>query len=333
MYLEPYEALYYEKLEHKELICRLCPHNCQLKVGQRGFCRSRSNIDGTLIATNYRKCVAIAEDNIEKKPLYHYFPGTQILSLGPNSCNLLCNFCQNYRISILDAPTKFLDEFSLNELALFCTPQHPQLAFTYSEPLTWYEYIKETAEFNPELAIVLVTNAFLNIEPFQDLLPYISALNIDLKAMNNDFYKEQCKGRLAPVLDNIRFAYEAGKHLEITLLLIEGLNNADAEISALAGFIGELSPDIPLHISAYHPAFRMSLPATSQAAIERAIYIAKEHLNFVYGGNLRTQNYIQTYCPVCDALVIERSYEGGRSFLVDDNKCPKCGHTIYGVFA
>lgn len=325
--------MYYKKLENNELICQLCPHYCHLKVGQRGLCRGRSNLNGTLIATNYAQCASMGLDPIEKKPLYHYHPGSDILSLGPNSCNLFCSFCQNYGISQKDSPTEEILPDKLVELIKYYTPKILQVAFTYSEPLMWYEYIGDFARKYPEIQIVLVSNGFLNPLPFRELLPFIAALNIDLKAMSDGFYSKQCHASLPPVMENIRLAFEAGKYLEITLLLIESLNDKDADISALAAFIASLSPDIPLHISAYHPAYKLKLTATRQASIERAIQLAKEHLNYVYGGNLPTQDYMQTHCPACNSLVIERSFKGGKSLLADTNKCQNCGHTIYGVFA
>lgn len=327
------EAMYYKKLETGEVVCLLCPHKCWLKEGQRGVCRGRTNIQGRLVVTNYGKSVALGLDPIEKKPLYHYFPGTQIVSLGSNSCNLACSFCQNYRISQADAPTETISSKALRALIQKYSPQDLQVAFTYSEPLTWYEYIRDFALKYPEIRIILVSNGFINPEPFAELLPYISALNIDLKAIDNEFYTRHCRGSLQPVLESILQAHAAKKHLEITLLLIEGLNDAAKDIAALAGFIAGLNPDIPLHISAYHPAYKLKVPATPQAAIETAIAIAKKQLNYVYGGNLHTTYYMQSHCPKCGNLLIKRDHDGSKSLLNEANNCSQCGHAIYGIFA
>ncbi len=277
------EAMYYHS-ERGLIVCDICPHQCSLTNGKIGMCRGRKAIGDKLYTTNYGKYASMAIDPIEKKPLYRYNPGTSILSIGPNSCNLACSFCQNWTISQQDYPTKSI---SVNELIELTRKQSPaQIAFTYSEPLMWYEFIIDFAKSAPEIDIVLVTNAYLNPQPFREILPYISAMNIDLKSFNNIFYETQCGAGLNPVLSNISLAYEAGLHIEITNLLIPSLNDSEEEIRSLCQFICSIDPMIPLHISAYHPDYRLSIPRTSGSDITRACRIAAEYLTYVYAGNV-----------------------------------------------
>ena len=327
------EAMYYQKASGKSLVCRLCPRYCMIQESEQGFCRSRANIDGTLYATNYAKVAALAMDPIEKKPLYHYHPGSKILSLGPNTCNLNCSFCQNYQISQFEAPTQELSPVALYDLLKKHSGDHLQVAFTYTEPLTWYEYILDFASSYPEVNIVMISNGYLSAEAFKNLLPHVGAFNIDLKAMQDSFYQDECGGRLKPVLQNIRSCVEAKVHLELCFLLIPGLNDAKADILRMADFIAELNPEIPLHISAYHPDFKMQKVATGLEDIKRAIDLVRDKLCNVYGGNLPTEDYMQSFCPNCKAQIIHRSWQGSSSDVGKEARCPHCGASIYGVFA
>jgi pyruvate formate lyase activating enzyme len=288
------EALFY----HRETVpegskvlvkCDLCPRACALIEGGVGFCRGRGVSDGVLYATNYAHAVSLAWDPIEKKPLYHFNPGTQILSLGPNSCNLDCSFCQNWQISQKACPTERITVQELANMLKQATPN--QVAFTYSEPLMWYEYIVDFAACSPDTQIVLVTNAYVNEEPWLKILPLVKAVNIDLKAYTEEFYQEQCSGQLETVKRNIVLAYLAGVHVEITNLLIPGLNNNDAEVEGLAQFIANIDPQIPLHISAYRPCNRLDIPPTTTREIQTACDIASRYLQNVYAGNVYLQQY------------------------------------------
>lgn len=282
------EASYY-RIENNRAVCELCPRLCNLKPGQIGLCMGRSFDGQIMVADNYGQAVSLALDPIEKKPLYHYHPGSYIVSLGPNSCNLHCAFCQNWEISQQSCPTR---ELEIPELIRLCKQQMPyQVAFTYSEPTMWYEYIMDFAAAAPEISIVLVSNGHLNPKPWQELLPLISALNIDLKSMRPDFYKDICHGKLEIVKKNIIAAFQAGVHLEITFLLIPRLNDFIEEINELALFLSGIDSKIPLHISAYRPAYKLQNPPATLADIEKACELAARYLQFVYAGNVLSHRF------------------------------------------
>jgi len=321
------EAKYYKKLPLGKVQCLLCPHYCVIAQDDIGLCRGKKNIDGKLYATNYGKTVTLAIDPIEKKPLYHFMPGSKILSIASNSCNFTCSYCQNYHISQDDVATYDITPQSLLEL---CKKHNiNSIAFTYTEPITWYEFILDTAKYFKEngLQTVMVTNGFINIEPLSELIKDIDAMNIDLKSMNDDFYKDICNGKLVPILDVIKFAY--GKtHLEITNLLITGENDNEENISALIDFVASVSSKIPIHFSKYYPAYKMMNSPTPDSTLFSARDLAKGKLDYVYLGNIYADS--NTYCPKCGEVVIQRNREI-KSFIID-GKCPACGHNIYGVF-
>jgi pyruvate formate lyase activating enzyme len=326
------EAMYYKEIGNNVFQCELCPHYCVIPPNEQGKCRSRENLNGRLWAVNYAHAAGIAEDPIEKKPLYHFRPGSKIMSLGPNSCNLNCRWRQNYEISQLEIETINLNISDLYSLLLKSNPATMQIAFTYSEPLTWYEYILDFATQNPDAKIVLVSNGFINPEPLARLLPHIAAMNVDLKGITDSLYRDYCGGNLAAVKSSIRQIYAAGVHLELTLLLIPGLNDNEEELVELVDFVASINREIPLHISAYHPAYKMSTPPTSYEDIARARNIALQKLDYVYGGNLLQNDFRDTRCPVCKELLIRRSLQHCESHILEDGKCPACGKKIYGIY-
>lgn len=326
------EAMYYQKLGSKTLRCELCPHFCEILDSEKGLCNSRQNESGLLYATNYGQTVALALDPIEKKPLYHYRPGSKILSLGPNSCNLSCKFCQNYQISQYESSTVALSLKALQECVEKYSPDLKQVAFTYTEPITWYEYIMDFAEAYPDHSIIMISNGFINPAPLAQLLPHISAMNIDLKGMQDSFYRDYCGGRLQPVINSIEACYQANVHLEITFLVIPGLNDKEADIQAMASFIAGIDPEIPLHVSAYHPSFKMTNTASGIEDIHRAVSIAREKLVYVYGGNILGDDLQQTVCKNCGATVISRTYAGIKSRVSANGLCPQCQNRVFGVY-
>ena len=319
------EAEYYEKLGDKRVRCTLCPLRCIILPGRFGPCRARKNIDGKLYAINFAETTSIAMDTIEKKPLYHYHPGKLILSICPNSCNMKCPWCQNAEISQEKFPTKFISPEDMVKIAL--ENASFGIAYTYTEPLTWFEYIKETGGLAKEKGLknVLVTNGMINEEPFMEILPLIDAMNIDLKSMNSDVYKRIIKGDLETVLNTIRIAKEHA-HIEITNLLIPDLNDSANDIKMLVDFIKEIGKDIPLHFSRYFPHYKWSAPPTPAETIIKAYNIAKEQLMYVYVGNIFMSSISDdTYCPKCNNLLVERSFMSGRVVGIKDGKCSKCG--------
>ncbi|MDO9576865.1 MAG: AmmeMemoRadiSam system radical SAM enzyme [Candidatus Cloacimonadales bacterium] len=321
------EAKYYKKLTNQKVQCLLCSHFCIIDLDEEGKCQSRLNVDGILYAANYGKTMSISLDPMEKKPLYHFYPGSTILSLGPNSCNFSCAFCQNYTSSQQEVPTR---DVIPQEIVQICKKQNCNfVAFTYTEPFTWFEFILDAAKILQEnnLKIVLVTNGFINQEPLQELLPYIDAMNIDLKSMDDDFYKNICSGKLKPVLETIRTAAK-NCHIEITNLLITDENDSEENINRLVDFMESVDPEIPLHFSRYYPTYKMTNPPTPLERLERAQRIATKKLSYVYLGNVLTDH--NTYCPQCSSLLIEREYYIKSRIL--NGKCPACGKVIYGRF-
>ena len=281
------EALYYEKLENSRVHCHLCPNECGISDGKRGNCGVRINRSGILYSEAYGKTTGLSLDPIEKKPLYHYHPGEKILSLGTKGCNLHCQFCQNWHISQeIDTPTQDITSKDIIERAK--EYKSFGIAYTYNEPFIWYEFVLDTAKCASAAGLenVLVTNGYVNMEPLEEMLPLIGAMNIDLKSFNEDFYVKICHGRLKPVLEVIKRAARSC-HIELTNLIIPTLNDSEDDIRKMVGWIYEnLGPDVPLHFSRYFPCYKMSLPPTPVGTLKTAEKIAKEKLKFVYLGNV-----------------------------------------------
>ena len=281
------EASYYQKQEDNKVQCLLCPKNCIIAPEGVGNCSVRKNIDGTLYSLVYGKTTGIAVDPIEKKPLYHFHPGESILSQGTRGCNLGCVFCQNWQIS--QNPNAHLYDISseavINEairLNVF------GIAYTYNEPFIWYEFVQETAKLAKQKGIdnVLVTNGYINPDPLEEILPFISAMNIDLKAMDNQFYRLICKATLDPVLNTIKRAKQS-THIELTNLIIPTLNDSDVQIEKLVTWIfNNTGADTPLHLSRYFPCYELDLPPTPIETLKRAKAIAEKKLKNVYLGNV-----------------------------------------------
>ncbi len=281
------EASYYQKQKSGKVQCLLCPKNCIIACGSVGNCGVRKNIDGMLYSLVYGKTTGVAVDPIEKKPLYHFHPGEYILSLGTRGCNLGCIFCQNWQIS--QNPNANLKDITKEEIVSAALRQKTfGIAYTYNEPFIWYEFVRETAMLAKEngLENVLVTNGYVNPEPLEDLLPLIGAMNIDLKAMDDQFYRSTCKGTLDPVLDTIKRAKQS-THIELTNLIIPTLNDSDVQIEKLAEWVlNNTGADTPLHLSRYFPCYELNLPPTP---IEKMIHvkaIAEKKLKYVYLGNV-----------------------------------------------
>lgn len=319
------EAMYYETLEDERVKCHLCPHGCIIAEGGVGFCKVRVNRDGILYTMNYGEITSYAYDPIEKKPLYHFYPGNKIFSLGSFGCNLTCKYCQNWEIAH-DKPltVQFSDE---DIIRLSGANGSIGIAFTYNEPSVGYEYIlnlsKKIKKHN--LKNVLVTNGYIEKEPFEELLPYIDATNIDLKFIDNKLYSKMCGGSLLPVLETIELASTA-THVEVTSLIIEGENDSKESIEKMAKWLSNIDENIPLHINRYHPAYKLSLPATSIETLQRAKEVASKYLNYVYVGNVWGID-INTYCPQCKNIIIDRNYDRSTPGITD-GKCNSCGYDI-----
>jgi len=320
------EAQYYEKLDGQRVRCKLCPHGCLIAEGKTGLCRVRLNEGGTLYSVIYGRVTSVAMDPIEKKPLYHFHPGTAILSLGTMGCNFACMFCQNYTIAQMDAATRPLSSQDAVQAAL--ANDSIGIAYTYNEPFIWFEYVLETAKLAREngLKNVLVTNGYVQQEPLNELLPFVDALNIDIKSIRPEFYKKICRGSLEPVLETCKTASKAAL-VEVTNLIIPGHNDGDDDFEKLAAWIAEnMGRQTPAHLSAYFPCWKMTAPPTPQATLERAYEIFARHLDYVYLGNVRSRKGADTVCRSCGATLIERvGYNTSVVGLAEDGKCAKCG--------
>jgi pyruvate formate lyase activating enzyme len=314
--------------EGKRIRCKLCPRFCLLGEGQEGFCKGRKVIDGELLVTNYGQAVSIAIDPIEKKPLFHFYPGRRIVSLGPNGCNLSCKWCQNADISQGRMPTRYVP---LEELAALSHRQGSiGVSFTYSEPLMWYEYIRDCAPLIHRQGgmVVLVTNGYLCEEPLRELLSHVDALNIDLKSSREDFYWRFCGGHLEDVVRTIRIAVEMKCHVEVTHLVVTGENDNEENIRATRDIVADIDPRIPLHLSRYFPHHEFHNPATSVAFLLKAREICLERMPFVYVGNVLLEGTEDTHCPICNTLVISRlGYEVTVQNL-SNGRCAKCGEEL-----
>jgi pyruvate formate lyase activating enzyme len=281
------KAKYYRKLENK-LHCYLCPHNCVIEDGHHGKCNVRSHENGELFTINYGEVTSMAIDPIEKKPLYYFKPGSEILSVGSFGCNFTCGFCQNYNISQFKARSEFISKENLVKTIL-TTRDNIGIAFTYNEPSIWYEYVYDCAkllkETDENASVVLVTNGYISEDPLKDLLPYVDAMNIDLKSYNNKYYSELCGGSLTPVLKTIQIAAEKC-HVEITTLLVSKENDSIEEVEEIAKFLNTVDKDIPLHLSRYFPRYKMNNPPTPVDVMLRARETAEKYLSRVSLGNV-----------------------------------------------
>lgn len=329
------QALYYKTLENGFVRCQLCPHNCLIGNNERGFCNVRINKEGDLYSELFEKVTATALDPIEKKPLYHFYPGSKILSVGSLGCTMRCLFCQNYRIS--QATPQNIDDtklFSIESIVKLASEQvnNIGIAFTYNEPGTFYEYMISVARQakTAGLKTVMVTNGYINRKPLEELIPYIDAFNVDLKAFSESFYKLITQATLEPVKRTIKQIAMSQKHLEITNMVIPGMNDNYAEFEEMVRWIaGETGTRTALHISRYFPDFQMKIAATPINLLLDLYEIAKKHLKFVYLGNVVDAVRDTTYCDKCNSTLIER--EPGKISIIGLDKqgdCTKCGNHV-----
>ncbi|MBQ1786574.1 MAG: AmmeMemoRadiSam system radical SAM enzyme [Turicibacter sp.] len=312
------------QIKENRIQCLVCPHQCKIPEGKFGLCKVRAVKNKRLVATNYGEVTSISLDPIEKKPLYHFKPESYILSLGTFGCNMTCSFCQNYEISQKRPNTQHLSVEELCRL-LPTIENNIGIAFTYNEPLMWYEYIydaiKSIKKYHPHLDVVLVTNGYINEEPLMKLLPYVDAMNIDLKGYSNHYYKKICGATLEPVLETIKRANEYC-HVEVTTLLVTDELDILDEVEKISKFLASVNPNIPLHLSRYFPRYKMQNEATSLDMISKALDVAKKYLNYVYIGNVPGSD-INTYCLNCGTLLIQRHHYHTKC-LIKEPICPNC---------
>jgi pyruvate formate lyase activating enzyme len=320
------EARYYEKLAGRKVHCHLCPQECVINEGRKGFCGVRENHEGALYSDIYERILAANLDPIEKKPLYHFHPGRTIFSIGTRGCNQRCDFCQNWQMIETETPGTYMNSDEVADMA--DRGGSIGVAYTYNEPMMWYEFVLECARKVRDrgLVNVLVTNGSVNPEPLEELLPLIDAMNIDVKSMDPAFYRKICKSKLEPVLETARRA-KRDCHVEITNLVIPTLNDSDELMGELIDFVAELGRDTPLHLSAYYPCYKMTIEPTPVSTLNRAYDLAKEKLDFVYVGNVRT-DASNSCCPNCGETVVERDGYITRAAGLDGATCAGCGNAL-----
>ena len=330
------EAMYWEPLGENRVRCHLCPLNCVINEGQRGSCKIRKNIGGILYTLNYGKVSSMALDPIEKKPLFHFHPGSCAFSIGTVGCNMHCRHCQNWEISQADEKFPYLQDATPEGIVSLAKHYGCEsIAYTYNEPTIWYEFVLDTARLAKKAGLnnILVTNGYINEEPFRELAPYIDAMNIDIKAFDDKFYMKiasvpggEPSRRIAVMAKK-----EFGIHVELTYLIIPGLNDREEEFRTFARWVvEEMGADTPAHFSRFFPHYRLSnLPPTPVGTIERAYRIAREEgLKFVYLGNVPGHEGENTYCPKCGKPLIVRWGFTIEEYHIKDGKCEYCGEPI-----
>jgi len=334
------EAMLYERLDGQKVRCHLCGHECVIVAGKYGVCRVRENVAGTLYSRNYGYLVAANVDPIEKKPLYHFLPGSESMSIAAAGCNFQCDFCQNWQISQLprtssaDAgqpttPRQVVDAAKRNACA--------SISYTYTEPTIFFEMAYDTAQLAAAegLKNCFVSNGFLTPRAVRMIAPVLDAINVDLKAFRDETYKKIMKASLAPVLRCLETLVAEGVWVEVTTLVVPGMNDSSRELADIAGFIAEkLGPDVPWHVSRYHDNYKMTgRGGTPLETLDLAVRLGCEAgLRYVYQGNVPSAGS-DTRCPLCGDTVIARSAFSLRANRLEGGRCRSCGETIAGIWA
>ncbi len=333
------EAMLYKKLPDGRVRCETCAHGCVIAEGKKGICGVRENRGGKLFTLVYGRAVAAHDDPIEKKPLFHFLSGSRSLSIATTGCNMHCLNCQNADISQMPVDHGRIGGEDFSPQDVIQTAQKfgcDSISFTYTEPAVFWDYAYDTARMAHQFKLhtVFVSNGFWSEKGLKTMLPYMDAANIDLKFFRDESYRKICGARLDPVLETIRSMRAAGVWVEVTTLLIPGLNDSDEELREIASFIQSVDAGIPWHVSRFHPTYRMTdRPPTPISSIQKAREIGlTEGLRFVYAGNVPGDDGESTYCPNCGKKVISRWGFMVRSMDVQDGKCGFCGQVINGVW-
>ncbi|MDD3098265.1 MAG: AmmeMemoRadiSam system radical SAM enzyme [Candidatus Pacebacteria bacterium] len=337
------KATLYEKLGNNKVRCLACAHQCLINDGQVGLCGVRQNKGGELYLLVYGKPISVNVEPIEKKPLFHFLPGQKAFSLGTIGCNFGCDFCQNWEISQLPKTIDKIKETGYEmqheswppeAIVEHCLDSNiSMIAYTYNEPTIWTEYAYDIMKLAKEKGIknVWVSNGFMSDKTLELISPYLDAINIDLKSFSDNFYQKICKAHIEPVKENIKKIWKKGIWVEVTSLIIPGKNDSNQELKQIAGFLKSISPDLPWHISAFYPAYKMKdIPPTPKESLIRAYQTGKETgLRYVYTGNIPDANYESTYCPKCNTKLITR--QGTKvinNLLINNNQCFQCKEKI-----
>lgn len=334
------EAQYYEKLDDRRVRCLVCPRKCVVADGQKGYCRVRENHGGNYYSTVYGRACTYHVDPIEKKPLFHFLPGTTAFSIATVGCNLDCKFCQNWEIS--QEHPENVDAYKLGPAKLVETTRSygsPTIAYTYTEPIVYFEYALACARAGHDAGIrsVMISAGYMNREPMVEVAGEMDAIKIDLKSISDDYYKDICSGSLEPVLRTLATIRESGTWLEIVNLMVPTLNDTDDDVEGLCKWIKEnLGSDVPVHFTRFYPTYKLkNLPPTPVATVERAREIALANgIDFPYVGNVPSGHPGEsTYCPGCGELVIKRAGYRVLSMDIEKGKCPGCGAEIPGIWS
>jgi pyruvate formate lyase activating enzyme len=333
------EAMLYEKLDNCSVRCNLCAHRCTIKHDSRGVCGVRENKNGILQTLVYGMLIAENIDPIEKKPFFHVYSASRSYSIATAGCNFSCDFCQNHEISQMPRLTRMITGVNITPEEIVVRAKKSgskTIAYTYTEPTVYFELAYDTAKIACEngLKNVFVTNGFMTAETIEAIAPNLAAANVDLKSFRDEFYKKQCGASLNPVLESLKKMKELGIWVEITTLLIPTLNDSEEELKDIAKFIAGLGVETPWHISRFHPQFKMqNLPVTPLSSLHRAAQIGKNAgLKYVYSGNVPGDEGENTYCSNCGKLLIERFGFKIVRMNLQENKCPKCGTQLDGIF-
>jgi len=335
------EAYLYNSLKDQKVKCNLCNHRCIIKDGRRGICGVRENRAGILETLVYGKLIARHIDPIEKKPLYHFLPSSLSYSIATVGCNFKCLFCQNADIAQMPSDRNGMvigDDYTPEEIVKNAVKGGCKtISYTYTEPTVYFEFAFETAKLAKAKGIqnIFVTNGYMTAEALKMMSPYLDAANVDLKAFNEDFYKTYCKAKLEPVKESLRLMKSLGIFVEVTTLLIPGLNDDKTELENLAAFIAhDLGPETPWHISRFRPTYKLTdRPRTPVATLIKAMEIGiKAGLKYVYIGNVPGENGEKTFCYQCGQTLIDRWGFSVRENLVKNDQCSYCSARIHGVW-
>ena len=332
-------AMFYEKLPDNWVKCTLCPRECEVQDGERGDCEVRENRGGEYYTLVWNSPCTAVPDPIEKKPLFHFLPGTLAFSIATAGCNIACKFCQNWNISQMRPEEVETFEAPADRIVAAAKRNNcASIAYTYSEPTIFYEYMHSCAAAGKEAGVrsVEISNGYIAEKPLAKLMEVVDAIKVDLKSFTGKFYRQTCDGELRPVLETIQRVHKKGVHLEIVVLLIPTLNDSKRELENMTRWIsGEVGPDVPVHFTRFYPIYKMkNLPRTPVSSLERAYEVGKKAgLHFVYLGNVRGHDWENTFCPHCGATLIERRGYTVLSNIIKDGKCPKCGTAIPGVWS
>ncbi len=332
------EAMFYESFPDGRVQCQMCPRRCSILPGQRGFCRNRENRDGTLYSVVYGRPCSLSIEPIEKAPFFHFLPGRSRLCVATVGCNLSCKYCQNWQIS-----QRPLEEVRYREVlpsqVVHLAKQHelPIICFTFAEPVTFYEYMYDTAKLARRAGIktAVVSNGYINPKPMKKLLTVVDAVKIDLKAFTEEFYREVSGGTLQPVLESIKTVRESDVHLELVNLVVPGYNDDPQQVRQMCGWIVEnVGPDVPLHFTRFTPLYKMKqVEMTPVSTLEKLAGIAEEvGLHHIYVGNVPGHAHNSSYCPGCGERLIHRVGFHVLENKIENGKCPHCGREVSGVW-